>query len=227
MVACVGIVAGPIPPRVAQGLAVAGLEVAWRATTASLGSTARSPVDLVVLHVQAREEPVPELHGLAEARTTPVLAVIDGAERRKGVELLQQGADDFVTEGATAEEVAARAWAILRRTGGRAAGGPEQLLGLGALRVDESLGTVTLDGRTTELRRRELELLTFLLRRRDRAWSRAELLERVWGYRHGDLNTVTVHVCHLRRKLGDDPRHPRYIVTVPGRGYRAAGGASS
>ena len=67
----------------------------------------------------------------------------------------------------------------------------------------------------------------FLLANPGRAWSRAELLDRVWGWRFGDQSTVTVHVRRLREKIEDHPAQPRRIVTVWGVGYRYEPSAAS
>ncbi len=67
---------------------------------------------------------------------------------------------------------------------------------------------------------REFDLLAFLLANPGRAFSRDELMERVWGWSYGDRSTVTVHIRRLRRKVEDDPAAPRHIVTVWGVGYR-------
>jgi DNA-binding response OmpR family regulator len=67
---------------------------------------------------------------------------------------------------------------------------------------------------------REFDLLEFLLRHPRTAFTRAELLEKVWGWTFGDQSTVTVHVRRLREKIEDDPSQPSVLVTVWGVGYR-------
>ncbi len=67
---------------------------------------------------------------------------------------------------------------------------------------------------------REFDLLEFLMRHPARAWSRAQLLEQVWGWRFGDQSTVTVHVRRLREKIEADPAAPIRLLTVWGVGYR-------
>jgi DNA-binding response OmpR family regulator len=78
-------------------------------------------------------------------------------------------------------------------------------------RVAEELVTLT---------SKEFDLLVFLICNPRRAFSREELLERVWGYTYGDTSTVTVHIRRLREKVEADPADPRQIVTVWGIGYR-------
>jgi len=80
---------------------------------------------------------------------------------------------------------------------------------------------VRLDGRIIELTRSEFDLLITMSSRPGRAWSRHELVSRVQGYDYGGYErTIDVHVKNLRRKLGDDPRNPALVLTVPGIGYK-------
>ncbi len=92
---------------------------------------------------------------------------------------------------------------------------------LGDLVVDPAAREVRLAGRPVELTRLEFDLLEALSERPRVVLSRRQLLERVWGPDwYGDDHLVDVHIANLRRKLGDDPRAPRHIVTVRGVGYR-------
>ena len=75
-------------------------------------------------------------------------------------------------------------------------------------------------GERVPLSRREFELLAFLASREGKTFSPAELYGSVWGLEHGDLSTVAVHVQRVRRKIEEDPSAPRWLVTVPGAGYR-------
>ena len=90
----------------------------------------------------------------------------------------------------------------------------------GDLVLDTSRHEVTRAGETLALTAREFDLLRFLLAHPGTAWSRADLLERVWGWSVGDLSTVTVHVRRLREKVEADPKQPTRLVTVWGVGYR-------
>ena len=88
------------------------------------------------------------------------------------------------------------------------------------LLVDFLRGRVLRDGISTSLTYKELQLLRYLIVHRDSVVSRIDLLSEVWGYRSTTTRTVDVHMAALRRKLEDDPRAPRYIMTVRGAGYR-------
>ena len=93
-------------------------------------------------------------------------------------------------------------------------------IGHNGITIDFLRGRVTRDGLSTSLTYKELQLLRYLIAHRDAVVSRQDLLNDVWGYRSTTTRTVDVHMAALRRKLEDDPRSPRYIMTVRGFGYR-------
>ena len=90
----------------------------------------------------------------------------------------------------------------------------------GDLVVDSTEHTATLAGRRLSLTAREFDLLRFFLAHPGQAFSREELLQKVWGWSFGDQSTVTVHVRRLREKVEADPTHPVRLATVWGVGYR-------
>ena len=94
------------------------------------------------------------------------------------------------------------------------------MLLFGALHLQLGARQATLDGAELSLTAREFDLLAFFLAHPGVAFSRADLLEKVWGWDFGDQSTVTVHMRRLREKIEDDPAVPRRIVTVWGVGYR-------
>ena len=138
----------------------------------------------------------------------------DETDRVVGLEL---GADDYVPKPFSPRELLARLRAVLRRSGPAAETAP---LSLGEVSVDLGRREVRLGGRTVELTGLEFDILAALVRRPGRVVPREALLEEAG---RGDVTvsdrTVDVHVSHLRRKLGDDPRSPRLIKTVRGVGY--------
>jgi two-component system alkaline phosphatase synthesis response regulator PhoP len=150
---------------------------------------------------------------------TPIImltARIEDTDRIVGLEL---GADDYVTKPFNPRELVARVRAVLRRTSGTATV-PEQLRA-GDLLVDIGGHQVTLAGRPLDLTPTEFDLLVVLLQNPNRAFTRLELLDRVQGDAYeGYERTIDAHIKNLRAKLGDDPRHPRYIQTVFGVGYK-------
>jgi len=192
----------------------------------ALARALADPPDLVILDLM-----LPGMSGLEVCRTlhrtapVPVImltALGEEADRVLGLEL---GADDYVTKPFSPRELTLRARSVLRRAGEAATGRPAgqdrpATLRDGDLTVDAGARTASLAGRALTLTVREFDLLAFLLAHPRRAFTRAELLEQVWGWSFGDQSTVTVHVRRLREKLEPDAAVPRRIVTVWGVGYR-------
>lgn len=138
---------------------------------------------------------------------------------------LSVGADDYVTKPFSPRELIARIHAMLRRP--RMGGVLPGVRTFGDLVLDPESREVRVGGREVELTPIEFDLLDTLSSRPHMAFSRALLLERIWGEDHyGDDHVVDVHIADLRKKLGDDPRSPRFIRTVRGVGYGMANGSA-
>ncbi|MEU8821280.1 response regulator transcription factor [Actinoplanes sp. NPDC048796] len=149
----------------------------------------------------------------------PVVMLTALGEESDRVLGLEVGADDYVTKPFSPRELVLRVRSVLRRTAPQAPPRPA-LLRDGDLVADTGRRTAELAGRPLTLTVREFDLLEFLLRHPARAFSRAELLDRVWGWQFGDQSTVTVHVRRLREKIEADPAAPKRLLTVWGVGYR-------
>jgi len=154
---------------------------------------------------------------------TPILMLTARSSETDRVLGLEMGADDYLTKPFSVRELQARVKAILRRVEQLAApeDNSEQPVALGGLEIDPSRREVSLNGRPVELTAREFDLLHFFACHPGRVFTRAQLLDHVWGYAHeGYQHTVNTHINRLRRKLEPDPSQPFWIRTVWGVGYR-------
>jgi len=151
-----------------------------------------------------------------------VLMLTARAEEVDKVVGLAVGADDYLTKPFSPRELVARVKAMLRRPRSTAAAGPEPPppQQLGELIIDRAGHEVLKRGVPLALTAREHALLATLAAHPGRVFTRAQLLERVWGSDFYDDHVVEVHVGNLRRKLEDDPARPRWLQTVRGVGYR-------
>ncbi|MFG2102663.1 response regulator transcription factor [Micromonospora echinaurantiaca] len=189
---------------------------------AALAAVAAEPPDLVVLDLM-----LPVLDGLEVCRRlrsrpdgVPIVMLTARGDEADRILGLQLGADDYLGKPFSPRELVLRVRSVLRRSGGEPAGTVPQVLTDGGLEVLTGPRVARLHGHELALTLREFDLLAHLMRHPARAFRRAELLERVWGWSFGDESTVTVHVRRLREKVEADPADPRRIVTVWGVGYR-------
>jgi DNA-binding response OmpR family regulator len=148
----------------------------------------------------------------------PVIVIGSRARELEMLRAFELGADDYVARPASYLELRARLRAVLRRAG--SAGGHSRALRVGALAIDPSARSVTIDGQAVDLRRQEFELLVHLAAEPQRVFRRDELLRALWGYRSsGTTRTLDSHASRLRRKLDLDGSR-RWVVNVWGVGYR-------
>ncbi|MPY80540.1 MAG: response regulator [Actinophytocola sp.] len=180
----------------------------------------RSP-DLVVLDVM-----MPGKSGLDVCRElrriseVPILMLTALGEEENRIAGLQLGADDYVSKPFSPRELALRVASVLRRARRMAPEPAQRELADGDLRLDLAARKATLAGTDLALTVREFDLLAFFLSHAGTAFSRTDLLAKVWGWDFGDQSTVTVHVRRLREKIEHDPAAPRRVATVWGVGYR-------
>lgn len=180
--------------------------------------------DLIVLDLM-----LPQVDGLDVCRrlraesAVPIIMLTarkTDADKLTGLDL---GADDYVTKPFNPNELVARIRAVLRRTRGEE---PPPLTDarFGEVVVNFARHTVHRQAQPVNLTPTEFRVLEALVKEPGRAFSRLELLERAFGYDYDGLErTVDVHILNLRKKIELEPSRPRYIVTVPGLGYRFEG----
>jgi DNA-binding response OmpR family regulator len=158
-----------------------------------------------------------------------VLMLTARAEELDKIVGLSVGADDYVTKPFSPREVVARVKALLRRPRGQpgtslsADTQESAVLRCGDLTIDERQHVVRRGAEEISLTAREFTLLLTLARHPGHVFTRAQLLEQVWGDEYYDDHVVDVHVGNLRKKLEDESAEPRYVQTVRGVGYRLAG----
>ena len=176
---------------------------------------------------------LPGLDGLSVIRRargmgdTPILVLSARGSTGDRILGLSEGADDYLPKPFSPAELVVRVRTILRRTE-RPLGdalAPDELLVCGDLVVDAGRHEARIDGRVLPLSALELRLLATLLDADGRVLTRNQLLDGIHGAGEGDVldRAIDVYVKRLREKLGDDAKAPRYVATVRGVGYRAAG----
>lgn len=155
---------------------------------------------------------------------TPILMLTakdDAIDRILGLEI---GADDYLTKPFSPREVLARMKAIFRRIEPRTQENKpaeDGVLQVGEISADLAKYQVTVRGAAIVLTPKEFELLVYFMKRKDRVIDRDTLLNRIWQFDYaGQSRIVDVHVSHLREKIEKDPKHPEYLQTVRGFGYK-------
>lgn len=146
-----------------------------------------------------------------------VVSVMPGEKDK--VRALDAGADDYLVKPFGTEELVARIRAVLRRQGDVPSGEP--VIRTGELEIDLARRVVSVKGRSVHLTPTEYELLRYLAVHAGKPVTHTTLLRQVWGdYAIGDKYNTRYVVAQIRKKLGDDPANPKYIVNEPGVGYR-------
>ena len=157
---------------------------------------------------------------IRETSKVPIIMLTAKGEVEDRIIGLELGADDYLIKPFSPRELVARVRALFRRT--HLADEPQvEVLDFGDLVIDISGHKILVDGKEVDLTASEFKLLTTLARHPGRVYNRMELVEKVLGYDfEGYERTIDSHVKNLRAKLGDDPKHPKWLYTVHGVGYR-------
>ena len=169
---------------------------------------------------------MPELDGYEflrlhrKERNTPVILLTAKIEEEDKVIGLELGADDYITKPFSPRELMARVRAVLRRADS------SELVSSKAIHIDKMTLDVanhsfTIDGEAVDLTKSEFDLLATLMQSPKRAFSRAQLLEKIQGDAYeGYERTIDAHIKNIRQKIEPNPRKPQYILTIYGVGYR-------
>lgn len=182
--------------------------------------------DLIVLDIM-----LPGMDGIEicktlrqEKNTTPIVMLTARDDELDKVLGLELGADDYLTKPFSPRELVARIKAVLRRTNQEDEPEKENIISIGDLTIDTETYEVAIRGNSLELTPKEYELLLFLANHQGKVLSRDQLLNGVWDFEYdGDTRIVDVHVSHLREKIEDDTKQPKYIKTIRGFGYKMDG----
>jgi DNA-binding response OmpR family regulator len=210
-----------------QLLAAEGYDVESVAnSTDAIDAVARQEPDLVLLDIMLGGEDGRDLlQELRRISDVPVVFLTGRGHEIDRIAGLKMGADDYIVKPFSPGELSARVESVLRRT--RRPTRPTlaadtNIADFDGLRINSAAREVEVDGKVVDLTPKEFDTLAFLAASPRQAFSRAQLLDHVWGSSadwQGEA-TVTEHVRRLRRKIEADPDHPRWITTVRGVGYR-------
>jgi two-component system KDP operon response regulator KdpE len=186
---------------------------------AGLRSAASAPPDLVIVDLGLPDmDGVEVIAGLRGWTSVPIIVLSARDSQGQKVDALDTGADDYLTKPFGMDELLARMRASLRRASGAA---DQPVVEAGSLVIDLAAKRVTRAGADVRLTPTEWHLLEALVRRPGRLVQSAQLLTEVWGPAYvEETHYLRVYLAQLRRKLEDDPAHPRHLVTEPGMGYR-------
>lgn len=203
-------------------LSVRGYEVTTAANgAAALRAAAETRPDVIVLDLGLPDmDGIEVLAGLRGWMTAPVIVLSARSDSEEKVAALDAGADDYVTKPFGMEEFLARLRAAVRRSAA-SVDADEPVVETDSFTVDLAAKKVTKDGAEVHLTPTEWGMLEMLVRNRGKLVGREELLKEVWGPSYAkETHYLRVYLAQLRRKLEDDPSHPRHLLTEAGMGYR-------
>ncbi|MCX7884103.1 MAG: response regulator transcription factor [Caloramator sp.] len=153
-----------------------------------------------------------------EIEHIPIIMLTAKGEEFDKILGLELGADDYITKPFSVRELLARIKAVMRRNKKEE---NSQVIKFDNLIIDFDKHEVLKSGKKVDLTLKEFELLRLLILNKGKVLTRDFLLDKIWGYEYyGETRTVDVHVRHLRQKIEDDDKNPRYIETIRGIGYK-------
>ncbi len=189
----------------------------------AIKQTEKENYDLIVLDLM-----LPKMDGMEVCKTLrktndyiPILMLTAKDDEYDKIYGLEMGADDYLTKPFSPKELIARINAILRRTEQQPNSSTSLILKVGEIEVHPQRYEAFFKDEIMELTRKEFELLVYLIKHKGQILSREQLLNTVWEYDFiGDTRIVDVQVSHLREKIEEDTKKPKYIKTVRGFGYK-------
>lgn len=191
----------------------------------ALDAIRAEPPDLIVLDLM-----LPGIDGLSltehirQDRRIPIIMLTAKGEASDRIRGLDMGADDYMAKPFSPQEVVSRVRAVLRRIGVETPSSRGNTLEFQDLRIDPTSRSVFLCNEAITLTAKEFDLLYFFASNPRQVFSRAQLLDKVWGDElYTDPSTVTVHIRRLREKIESDPSKPQHLLTVWGVGYKFEG----
>jgi two-component system KDP operon response regulator KdpE len=204
-------------------LSVRGYDVITASSgAAALRAAAERRPDVVVLDLGLPDmSGIDVLAGLRGWMTAPVVVLSARTDPSQKVEALDAGADDYVTKPFSMDEFLARLRAAVRRGAAAASDTAQPVIHTAAFSVDLAAKMVTRQGANVHLTPTEWGMLEILVRNPGKLVGQEELLKEVWGPTHtNQSHYLRVYLAQLRRKLEDDPSHPKHLITEAGMGYR-------
>ena len=203
-----------------------GYDVDWAVNgVEGLRKATEETPDLILLDIM-----LPEMNGLEVCRRLrqkntdiPVIMLTAKGEEIDKVVGLEIGADDYMTKPFSIRELVARIKASLRHAEKSNRPLPE-LIAFGDIEIDFARFKLNRKGKELDLTSLEMDILRYFISHRGEVISRNDLLNKIWGYESfPTTRTIDNHILKLRKKIEDDPSHPRYFLSVYGGGYRFTG----
>lgn len=213
-------------PQILRALRTILAEKGYRVTTASTGEeglalAAATVPDVVILDLGLPDMDGAEVCGrLREWTHVPIIVLSVRDSEQDKATVLDMGADDYLTKPFGIEELLARIRVALRHLS-QAQGASNPVISAGDVVIDLARHVVTRGGAEVKLTATEFSLLAYLAANAGRVLTHRSILEHVWGWAEGDnVEYLRVYMMQLRKKLEADPRHPAFLLTEPGVGYR-------
>lgn len=210
---------------VEQTLLAEGMSV----ETAGSGEEARrhfalsGPFDLVVLDLMLPDTDGIELcREITSGGDTLVIMLTVRDDETSVIVGLEVGADDYVTKPFSPRELVSRVRSLLRRRRRDSRPSEQELLRFPGLEIDLLRHRVEVEGHPVNLTAAQFKVLALLAAHPGRVYSRAQLMEAVWGGESGNSRAADMHILNIRKEIEPDPENPRYLQTVRGLGYRFA-----